>query len=151
MTPSASPNCCCKATPAATSCAKLALEARGATIPIWCARFPPSLSAWAAGFNCGSLTGGCCVLGLYGGRADENESVHPRFDLMIEEFTGWFEREMTEKYGGVNCRDIIDFDFALKQQRCPEIILECWEKIKQVLAKHGARAEGPAPAVWAED
>ena len=130
---------------------KLALEALGRENP----DLVRALSALAVGMGrglvCGSLTGGCCVLGLYGGRADENETVHPRFDLMIEEFTGWFEREMTEKYGGVNCRDIINFDFALKQQRCPEIILESWQKIKEILAEHGARAEGPAPAVWTED
>ena len=104
---------------------KLALEALGRENP----ELVRALSALAVGMgrglNCGSLTGGCCVLGLYGGRFDENESVHPRFDLMLEEFTGWFEREMTEKYGGVNCREIINFDVVLKQQRCPGIILEC--------------------------
>ena len=56
---------------------KLALEALGRDNP----DLVRALSALAVGMGrglvCGSLTGGCCVLGLYGGRADESETVHP--------------------------------------------------------------------------
>lgn len=97
------------------------------------------------GFNCGSLTGGCCVLGLYGGRCEESEKPHPLFEEMVEEFARWFEAEMTEKYCGMNCADIIHFDPVLKQQRCPGVILDCWTKIKEILEKYQIEVEGPAP------
>ena len=103
------------------------------------------------GFNCGSLTGGCCVLGLYGGRADVDQPGHPRFDIMLEEFTGWFESEMTAKYGGIDCEKIINFDPALKQERCPGIILDCWNRAKEILAKHQVDITQEPPVTWGED
>jgi hypothetical protein len=36
------------------------------------------------------------------------------------------------------------------QQRCPGLILECWQKIKEILAEHKVDVAGPAPAVWEE-
>ena len=130
--------------------AKLALEALGRDNPDLVRAMSGLALGMGQGFNCGSLTGGCCVLGLYGGRVDETERVHPRFDVMIEEFSGWFERVMTKKYGGIDCEDITNFNPALKQQRCPAVILDCWLKIKEILAEHRVNVEGPAPAVWEE-
>ena len=77
---------------------KLALEAQGRDNPDLVRAMSGLALGMGQGFNCGSLTGGCCVLGLYGGRSDENQPGHPRFDIMVEEFSGWFESEMTEKY-----------------------------------------------------
>ena len=102
------------------------------------------------GLNCGALSGGCCILGLYGGRANEDERVHPRYDLMIEQFTAWFVDAMAKKYGGVNCQEIINFDPKLMQQRCPGLILDCWRKIREILAEHRIDVAGPVPAVWEE-
>jgi hypothetical protein len=131
--------------------AKLALEAQGRDNPDLVRAMSGLALGMGQGFNCGALTSGCCVLGLYGGRADENEQVHPRFDLMIEEFSGWFEAEMGDKFGGINCEDIINFDPATRKERCPGVVLESWLKIKEVLAKHHVNVEEPAPAKWGED
>ena len=91
------------------------------------------------------------MLGLYGGRVGETERTHPAFDTMIEEFSGWFERAMTKKYGGIDCKDVIAFDPALKAERCPSVILDSWLKIKEILEQNEVNPAGPAPALRAED
>jgi hypothetical protein len=53
---------------------------------------------------------------------------------------------MTEKYGGINCADIMKFDLKLKQERCPGVILESWRKAKEILAKHDVDISEPPPA-----
>ena len=131
--------------------AKLALEAIGRDNPDLVRAMSGLAVGMGRGLACGSLSGGCCVLGLYGGRSADDEPVHPRFDLMIEQFSGWFIDEFGAKYGGVDCKDIIAFDPELKQQRCPAVILESWRKIKQILAEHHVVVAGPAPAPWRED
>ena len=131
--------------------AKLALEAQGRNNPELARAMSGLELGMRQGFNCGALIGGCLVLGLYGGRADKNETAHPHFDLMIEEFAGWFEAEMGDKFGGINCEDIINFDPARRKERCQGIVLESWLKIKEILAKHHANVEEPALARSGED
>ena len=131
--------------------AKLALDSVGRDSPDLVRAMSGLAVGMGRGLNCGCLTGGCCVLGFYGGRADENETVHPRFDVMVEEFSGWFIKTMTETYGGVDCKDVIHFDPARMQERCPALILESWEKIKEILEKNRVNPEGPAPAKWEAD
>src|SRR5208283_3500641 len=130
--------------------AKLALEAVGRDNPDLVRAMSGLAVGMGRGFNCGCLTGGCCALGFYGGRADAGETVHPRFDTMLETFTGWFEKAMTEQYGGIDCKDIMRFDLALKQARCPGLILDSWLKIKEILAENRIDPEGLAPAKWEE-
>ena len=130
--------------------AKLALEEQGRENPDLVRAMSGLALGMGRGLNCGALSGGCCILGLYGGRANDDERVHPRYDLMIEQFTAWFVDEMAKKYGGVNCQEIINFDPKLMQQRCPGLILETWRKIKEILAEHRIDVAGPAPAVWEE-
>jgi hypothetical protein len=130
---------------------KLALEAQGRDNPDLVRAMSSLALGMGQGFNCGSLTGGCCVLGLYGGRSDENQPGHPRFDIMLEEFSGWFESEMKEKFGGIDCERIIHFDPALKQERCPGIILDCWLKANEILAKYKVDIGQPAQTAWEED
>ena len=130
--------------------AKLALESVGRDNPDLVRAMSGLAVGMGRGLNCGCLTGGCCVLGFYGGRADDSESVHPRFDVMIEEFSGWFETTMTETYGGIDCKDVINFDPARMQERCPGLILESWRKIREILEKNRVDPEGPAPAKWEE-
>jgi hypothetical protein len=129
---------------------KLALEAQGSNSPDLTRAMAGLALGMGQGFNCGSLTGGACVLGLYGGRSDERLPGHPRFDIMLEEFSGWFESEMTAKYGGIDCEKIINFDPALKQARCPGIILDCWLKASEILEKHKVDMTQPAQETWEE-
>ena len=131
--------------------AKLALESVGRDNPDLVRALSGLALGMGRGLNCGCLTGGCCILGFYGGRVGESETVHPRFDVMIEEFSGWFQTTMTERYGGVDCKDVIDFDPVRMRERCPGLILDAWAKIREILEKNRVNPEGPAPAKWEAD
>lgn len=122
---------------------KLALEARGTDNPELVRAMSGLALGMGQGFNCGCLTGGCCVLGLCAGGINEDQPPRENFDAILEEFAGWFDCAMTEKYGGINCADIMKFDLTLKQQRCPALILEAWEKAGEILAKYEADVTQP--------
>jgi hypothetical protein len=71
---------------------KLALEAQGHGNPDLVRAMSGLALGMGQGFNCGSLTGGCCLLGLYGGKADENQPGHlrwPRLFGQIFRFDKW--------------------------------------------------------------
>ena len=76
--------------------AKLALEAQGRDDPDLVRAMSGLALGMGRGLNCGALSGGCCILGLYGGRANDDEQVHPRYDLMIEQFSAWFVDAMAK-------------------------------------------------------
>ncbi len=115
---------------------KLALEAQGRDDPDLVRVMSGLALGMGQGFNCGALSGGCCVLGLYAGRADERETDDPRFAPVLDAFSGWFHTAMTQRYGGIDCADIMKFDPSLKSERCPALIVEVWDKLREVLAEH---------------
>ena len=115
---------------------KLALEAQERDEPDLVRAMSGLALGMGQGFNCGALSGGCCVLGLYAGRAGEDSPEDPRFDAVLDEFTWWFHTYAKEQYGGIDCSAIMQFDPALKQQRCPALILAVWGKIEETLRKH---------------
>lgn len=116
--------------------AKLALEAQGRDNPELVRAMSGLSLGMGQGFNCASLSGGCGLLGLYGGSDSGDDRARKRVDIMVEEFAGWFETEMIEKFGSINCEEIIEFDPAMKLKRCPGVILASWLKIKEILAKN---------------
>ncbi len=115
---------------------KLALEAQGRHDPDLVRAMSGLALGMCQGLNCGALSAGCCVLGLYAGRDAEDAEEDPRFDAMLDEFTWWFQTYAKEHYGGVDCSAIMQFDPALKQERCPSLILKVWEKLEETLRNH---------------
>ncbi|SJZ66576.1 DVU_1555 family C-GCAxxG-C-C protein [Consotaella salsifontis] len=115
----------------------LALEAQGRSNPDLVRAMSGLALGMGQGFNCGALTGGCCVLGLYGGRSEREDADAPHFDAMLDDFSGWFNAYASDKFGGIDCADIMAFDERLKMQRCPALIADVWEKLSQTLADHG--------------
>ncbi|HVN20737.1 MAG TPA: C-GCAxxG-C-C family protein [Dongiaceae bacterium] len=84
---------------------------------------------------CGALTGGCCVLGLYAGKGAKDEQDDPNLDLMLHQFVGWFEAEYLSRYGSIECAGIIGEDPQSQLTRCPQIVAETFEKLRQILTK----------------
>lgn len=125
---------------------RLALEAQGRENPDLVRAMSGLALGMGQGFNCGALSAGCCVIGYYAGRGGEDEREHPDFAAMLDDFTGWFNAAMTDRYGGINCADIMKFDEKLKQARCPALIAATWEKITETLAARGIDVADPAPA-----
>lgn len=86
-----------------------------------------------AGEDCGALTGGCLLLGLFL-CGDERVDAHPRAREIISELVDWFRNEETKAYGcTVNCRDILDGDEGNKRKRCPGLITHTFEQCMQLL------------------
>ena len=71
----------------------------------------------ASGLTCGALTGGCCLIGMYAG-VNEEGSEHGRLPLMLEEYVDWFREEYGQRYGGIDCKQIMQDDPRLRYERC---------------------------------
>jgi C_GCAxxG_C_C family probable redox protein len=95
-----------------------------------------------SGKNCGSLTGAACVLALYAGKGSPEEREDPRLNLMINELVQWFEGEWGEAYGSIDCQDILEDNPQNRLQRCPQIIFQTNEKIKEILTANGYDLSG---------
>ena len=115
----------------------LALEARGQSDPQLVKAMSGLALGLGQGFNCGCLTAGCAVIGLYAGRAGEADDEDPRFAALIDDFSGWFHAMAKARFGGIDCADIIKFDAALQAERCPALIAAVWQRLEATLVEHG--------------
>jgi hypothetical protein len=81
------------------------------------------------GLLCGALTGGACLLAL----------VDPRLadEAMVAELGQWFRAEMTDRYGGSDCADILGGDPAAKATRCPAVVEATYLEAKEILRNYG--------------
>jgi C_GCAxxG_C_C family probable redox protein len=114
----------------------MALQAQGRENPDLVRAMSGLLSGLGCGKLCGALTGGCCLLGLYAGKDSAESNPDPRLQAMLANFVDWFEAEYTPRYGGIDCADIIQDDARHRMTRCPAIVIECLEKLKEILAEN---------------
>jgi C_GCAxxG_C_C family probable redox protein len=84
-----------------------------------------------SGLLCGVLSGGACLLSLYD---PEKAASH-----MINELVEWF----TQKYGTVNCNELVGEDMMGKIEKCPLMITETYEKILELLEENDC-------SIWGE-
>lgn len=103
-------------------------------------------SGMCNGLVCGTLSGGCCLIGLYAGMDGDNHGEHPRLPLMLEEYVDWFRDEYSPRYGGINCAQIIEGKAELRVERCPGLILEAVLKVKEILEANGFEMDGRSGA-----
>ena len=78
---------------------------------------------------CGILTGAACLLSLY----DKQNAA----STMIPKLVKWFDATYTPSCGGINCNDIVDETATNKYERCPKIMIETFEKCREILAEFG--------------
>lgn len=112
----------------------MGLEAQGKDNPDLVRAMTGLVGGLGCGRVCGALTGGCCLLGLYAGKGAPGEHEDGRLGLMLDNLVEWFEQQQTSRYGGANCVDIVQDDARLRLSRCPEIVLETFDKVKEILA-----------------
>ena len=87
--------------------------------------------------TCGALTGACCLISLFGGRALPDEYPHENLQDMTAELVDWFDETYGSVYGGMICRQIrMDGGPAEKKQRCGEIIVNTCNKALEIMAAH---------------
>jgi C_GCAxxG_C_C family probable redox protein len=115
---------------------QIALEAQGKKNPELVSAMSGLLGGMGCGKTCGALTGGCCVLGLYAGKDSAEQNADGRLQGMLDRFVEWFETEYTGRYGGVNCAEIVQDDMRNKMARCPTIVMESLQKLKEILAEN---------------
>ncbi|MGA3092063.1 MAG: DVU_1555 family C-GCAxxG-C-C protein [Terriglobales bacterium] len=125
--------------------AQMALEEQGRSDPDLVRALTGLLGGMGCGKVCGALTGACCVLGLYAGKGTQSEHSDPRLESMLSQLVEWFEAEYAARYGSVDCDAIVGDDPKLRLARCPQIVAETFEKLKQILADNGyTLAQRPA-------
>ena len=122
----------------------LALEAQEKSSPELVRAMSGLLAGMGCGKVCGALTGGCCLLGLYAGKAHPNENADERLQPMLTQFVEWFEHEFTSLYGSINCAEIVQDDARLRLFRCPEIVRRTFEKLKEILEENNYDLARPA-------
>ncbi|MDO4489657.1 MAG: C-GCAxxG-C-C family protein [Lachnospiraceae bacterium] len=87
--------------------------------------------------TCGCMTGGCCAISYFTGKAGGDEKEDLRHKEALDEYMEWFKTVNTEKYGGWLCRDIISDDWNNMYERCDELIAESYQKIMEILTEKG--------------
>jgi len=86
-----------------------------------------------SGKNCGTLTGGVCLLALYGGRGELEEQENHHLNKMIQELVEWFEETFANEYGGIDCQHIMNNDPWNRLTRCPDVVIKTYSKVKEIL------------------
>jgi len=89
-----------------------------------------------SGSLCGALLGGACVISFYGGQGQADELPDPAYDQIVQEFFGWFNAEMTQRYGGIACTTLLDNDQRNKLKVCPAVVEESFNKALELLDEH---------------
>lgn len=82
---------------------------------------------------CGCLSGGACVLGLYGGKGEDEEIEDPEMKDYIGEYVSWFEATVGSCYGGTDCFQIVEGDFSRAVATCLPIMEASAEKLIEMI------------------
>lgn len=81
------------------------------------------------GSVCGALTGAACLLNIFDpGKANRE---------MVPELVEWFKDAYGEKYGGINCSDIVGDAPVNRTVRCPSLIETAYLQAKTILESYG--------------
>ena len=92
---------------------------------------------------CGALTGGACLLGLYAGKGLPEEEEDEHLNLMVEDLVNWFKQQYGQSFGGIRCAEIVGENGQYKAARCPQIVAETYQQVKELLIENGFSLEGP--------
>jgi C_GCAxxG_C_C family probable redox protein len=95
-----------------------------------------------SGELCGALTGGACLLGLYAGKGVPEQEQDPRLDFMVMDLVKWFKAEYEPRYGGIRCEQILNGDRQNQPTRCPFLVIETFQKVKELLVENGFDLSG---------
>ncbi len=84
---------------------------------------------------CGALTGGACILSLYGGKGLDDEEENPFLMTMLEELGDWFKATYGEMYGGISCETISE-DGTKRIERCGPLVAATYQKVLEILIEN---------------
>jgi C_GCAxxG_C_C family probable redox protein len=125
---------------------QISLEAQGKENPELVSAMTGLTGGMGSGKTCGALTGGCCVLGLYAGKSSAEQNADDRLQTMQTRFVEWFETGYTARFGSIECAGIVQDDMRNRMARCPTIVMESLEKLKEILDEHNYEFSNPTPS-----
>ena len=88
---------------------------------------------------CGALSGGACLLGLYGGKGHDGEEEAEWFRLGVRRLVEWF-RESYAVDGSVGCSDILE---RHGMKRCGLMVRGVYAKVWELLEEFGVDPTTP--------
>jgi C_GCAxxG_C_C family probable redox protein len=90
-----------------------------------------------SGLNCGTLSGACALLSSYCARGSLSEPDRYPYKQLVHDLVEWFG----ERFGSVNCGDLVSASVAERFEKCPVFIAETFTKCQEILAEHGIETE----------
>lgn len=86
-------------------------------------------SGLGSGLVCGALSGAACMMTL----------LMPQIIAKggLTELAEWFEYTYGDRYGGINCRDILGDMPIMRPMICSKITEETYKHAKKILSDHG--------------
>lgn len=92
---------------------------------------------------CGALTGGSCILGLFGGKGHDHEAASEKLPVMMQELSEWFLERVGGQHGGITCEAIVGKAGPAASSRiCGDIVAEVFDKTIEILMVNGFEPEG---------
>ena len=90
-------------------------------------------SGMFSGLNCGTLTGGACLIASYCAASAPAESDKYNYSGMVAELVEWFRNE----FGAVDCTELVGSNPSAKALVCPPIIEKTFIKCIDLLEQNG--------------
>lgn len=115
-------NCCTEAL------VRFGLELRGEENETFARASAALCGGMYAGHNCGALTGGVLLLGMFAGSREEKQAL-------AQALAEWFDETYGMEYGSINCEDIAEGG-RLAPRRCPALVEATGEKCVELLKAH---------------
>ena len=86
--------------------------------------------------TCGIMTAAAAILSWYAGKGADSETESEKLLPMLEELGDWYQDEISAKYQGSRCKDIVGDLVGTEEgkQICGGIIFQTYGKINQILA-----------------
>ena len=108
---------------------QLALEMKGEDNPALIQAMSGLCIGVHRGLLCGCLTGAACMMSYFDSELAAEE--------MIPQLVEWFEENYGDKYGSMNCDDILEGEMANKVLRCPNLMEQTYREAREILAEYG--------------
>lgn len=88
--------------------------------------------------SCGVLSGAACLIALYAGNDNADESPSDRLILMLQELNDWFREHTGCASTDMSCDAIVgEAGPEASRQRCGSILAETYGKVMEILTING--------------
>jgi len=108
-------------------------EQRGEEEPAAISAMGGLASGMYAGLNCGSLTGGACLIASYCARGGEDDEDKCMYKGMVLRLVDWFN----STFGAVNCSELVSSDRLERLGKCPNIVSQTFTECMKILEENG--------------